>query len=649
MASNSSLAWERVFTVHHEKFNTFLNLGPLLPKLNSRELLSRDELDQLTLPTITREQKIKNLVQILNTKGQRAPAIVIECLRNETNHPSHSDLADSMEEFLQHRSELCTTPNTIPGSIIISPPSQTTVGTNPTQQCTGPHHQADPLPRVSTDHQTEDTYANIQDHHQPPDVQTLRIDLHFPGTHTSLISAPAPQPLTEQTTYSQLVATNNITDGGSYGQATVSSIGTSNNCVGGASCVQPTISPIPHNVNTIGGASCVQPTISPIPHNVNTIGGARYVEPTVSPLSYVQPTFVPAHPIPASSLDSGPRGSEPSSYDDYPVGNSPSDQLRQVAPMYEPTFVPAHPISASSLDSGPRGSEPSSYDYSVGYSPSNQLRQVALMYATMIDHLASELDSKPVSIHLILHELNVLLQNENIPISLPAEEIRDFPSLCLCLRNCGICHETDVDLLCKLLLVIRLEDLHQIVKQYAEDIMGNNVLQIQPSVGDVRPTDTHFLMLTFHNVSSMNLAQAIFVKDHIANILQVPRHTFTLASSRIGSIVLVWRVPNTLLKQTQATFGEVDVGSKLGLSDVSSIKLELLYERELQQECVYTCAEPSTDEISSADETVSSTTKDFTSDTMDSRISGECASTFLYSFQWEVTCTLTIIIILTTH
>ena len=623
MASNSSLAWERVFTVHHEKFNTFLNLGSLLPKLNSRELLSRDELDQLTLPTITTGQKVTKLVQILNTKGQRAPAIVIECLRNETNHPSHLELADSMEEFLQHRSELYTTPNTIPGSIIISPPSQTTVGTNPTQQCTGPHHQADPLPRVSTDHQTEDTHTNIQDHHQPPAVQTLRIDLHVHGTHTSSISASAPQPLTEQTNYSQLVATNNITDGGSYGQTTVSSIGTSNNCVGGASCVQPmvspithnvntiggaryvqpTVSPILHNVNTIGGASCVQPMISPILHNVNTIGGARYVQPTVSPLSYVQPTFVPAHPIPASSLDSGPHRSEPSSYDDYPVGNSPSDQLRQVAPMY----------------------------------------------ATMIDHLASELNSKLVSIHLILHELNVLLQNENISISLPAEEIRDFPSLCLCLRNCGICHEMDVDLLCKLLLVIRLEDLHQIVKQYAEGIMGNNVLQSQPSVGDVRPTDTHFLMLTFHNVSSMNLAQAIFVKDHIANILQVPRHTFTLASSRIGSIVLVWRVPNMLLKRTRATFGEVEISSKLGLTDVSSIKLEFLYERELQQECVYTCAEPSTDAISSADETVSSTTRDFTSDTMDSRPSGECASTVtvLYSFQWELACTLTIIVILT--
>ena len=154
----------------------------------------------------------------------------------------------------------------------------------------------------------------------------------------------------------------------------------------------------------------MQPTISPIPHNVNTIGGARYVQPTVSPLSYVQPTFVPAHPIPASSLDRGPHGSEPSSYDDYPVGISPSDQLRQVAPMY----------------------------------------------ATMIDHLASELNSKPVSIHLILHELNVLLQNENIPISLPAKEVRDFPSLCLCFCICDVCHETDVDLLCKLVLVIRL-------------------------------------------------------------------------------------------------------------------------------------------------------------------------------------------------
>ena len=98
-----------------------------------------------------------------------------------------------------------------------------------------------------------------------------------------------------------------------------------------------------------------------------------------------------------------------------------------------------------------------------------------------------------------------------------------------------------------------------------------------------------------------------------------------------------------LLKQTRATFGEVDICSKLGLSDVSSIKLEFLYEREPQQECVYTCAEPSTDAISSADETVSSTTRDFTSVTMDSRISGECASTFLYSFQWELACTLTII------
>ena len=88
---------------HHDDFVNNLNLDVLIPKLNSEEMLTFDEMELLNLSQTT-QQKIQQFVQIMCRKGKRAPELFLQCLRPATEHLPHSDLADKMEQWLRKHS-----------------------------------------------------------------------------------------------------------------------------------------------------------------------------------------------------------------------------------------------------------------------------------------------------------------------------------------------------------------------------------------------------------------------------------------------------------------------------------------------------------------------------------------------------------------
>ena len=90
-----------LFQVLQEDFIENVNLQTLIPKLNGRELLTRQEEQQLRNETWTPDHRIATLTQILHGKGPDAPRIVLECLQEERSHPPHAVLATKLLHVIQ--------------------------------------------------------------------------------------------------------------------------------------------------------------------------------------------------------------------------------------------------------------------------------------------------------------------------------------------------------------------------------------------------------------------------------------------------------------------------------------------------------------------------------------------------------------------
>ena len=106
---------ERFFVAHQDDFTTCLNLDVLIPKLNSKEMLTIDEMEMLNLCQTT-QRKTQQFVQIMCRKGEKAPDLFLQCLRSATDHLPHSDLVDKMEQWLREHSESADTPTTCTSS-----------------------------------------------------------------------------------------------------------------------------------------------------------------------------------------------------------------------------------------------------------------------------------------------------------------------------------------------------------------------------------------------------------------------------------------------------------------------------------------------------------------------------------------------------
>lgn len=182
-----------------------------------------------------------------------------------------------------------------------------------------------------------------------------------------------------------------------------------------------------------------------------------------------------------------------------------------------------------------------------------QLLRSSPEFANLVLGLASELNHRGFTFERIQRALLALLEHDAIPIQLPPD-VTDFPSFCLHLRRLKMCHEADVDLLCKLLETLEQVDLLERVKAYVR--RGAAVDVMQHRYQQSRPRHQHFIAFTFHNVPSLSLGQACEIKHFISDLLHIPRHTFTLVSSEQGSIGLAWQIPTKYLKHVQSSLRE---------------------------------------------------------------------------------------------
>ncbi len=107
---------KRFFMVHHVDFNSYLNLEELLPHLNDQQLLTSNEMEKLMLKSLTRQEKILELVKIMCIKGDRAPSLFTKCVRDAAEHLPHSDLADKLEDWLNINNSATDTLGTSSGS-----------------------------------------------------------------------------------------------------------------------------------------------------------------------------------------------------------------------------------------------------------------------------------------------------------------------------------------------------------------------------------------------------------------------------------------------------------------------------------------------------------------------------------------------------
>ncbi len=130
------MATKRFFMVHHDDFKNLLNLNVLVPFLNKRHLLTSGEMEQLMSPSRTRQEKIRDLVNIMCIKGDQAPSLFIKCVRDATEHIAHSDLAEKLESWLLKNS---TTDMLIASS-----------GSEPTSSSQQPSNEQQPKSRATT-------------------------------------------------------------------------------------------------------------------------------------------------------------------------------------------------------------------------------------------------------------------------------------------------------------------------------------------------------------------------------------------------------------------------------------------------------------------------------------------------------------------
>ena len=184
----------------------------------------------------------------------------------------------------------------------------------------------------------------------------------------------------------------------------------------------------------------------------------------------------------------------------------------------------------------------------------DELQRTSPEYANLVLSLSAELSKRNYTFEYVKNALLAILENAAIPIQLPPN-VTDFPTLCLHLRRLKLCHETDTDLLSELFNTMRIEHLKEIVGSYARRMSSEDVMQLRYQ-SQSRPSQRHFVAFTFHNVSRLSLGQAYEIKHHISELLNMPRHTFSLVGYEPGSIGLAWQVPLEYLKNMQSTIRE---------------------------------------------------------------------------------------------
>ena len=92
------------FRQHQGIFIKLIDLSTIIPKLLSKELLTDDEYQTVTLKTEIENERKRNLSDILYNKPPWVPWIVLECLQDlEEPIPNHIVLADKLKCYLDQK------------------------------------------------------------------------------------------------------------------------------------------------------------------------------------------------------------------------------------------------------------------------------------------------------------------------------------------------------------------------------------------------------------------------------------------------------------------------------------------------------------------------------------------------------------------
>lgn len=334
-----------------------------------------------------------------------------------------------------------------------------------------------------------------------------------------------------------------------------------------------------------------------------------------------------AHEVAALTTANPPPYPKPSNPSAPPSSHAPTHSPCTSSALGESSFMPPnHP-------SRPTCGVPSAID------SLEQLQRGSPEFANIIFGIASELEHRKVVFESVQEALLAQLELDAIPIQLPSD-VMDFPSLILHLRRLKMCHESDVDLLCKLLETLEHVDLRDRVKAYVDRLASTDVMQHRYQQS--RPSHQHFVAFTFHNVPSLSLGEAYEIKHFISDLLHIPQHTFTLVGSEEGSIGLAWQIPVQFLKHVQSSLSEdKDVRAFLISSEYHLVSIELEAKEGSEREVAFTvpadhfskehvgmtaCAGTSACDpyyVSSQEDAVSSTVDEFSS-SIDSELSKYC-------------------------
>ena len=91
----------RFILSHHEEIQKRVDLDTLVPKLYRKRLLTHNEREDLLYLHLPPSKRKARLVEIIANKGNEAPRLFIECLREEASHIGHSELATILENNLR--------------------------------------------------------------------------------------------------------------------------------------------------------------------------------------------------------------------------------------------------------------------------------------------------------------------------------------------------------------------------------------------------------------------------------------------------------------------------------------------------------------------------------------------------------------------
>ena len=79
-----------------------LNLTSILPHLNANSLLTETENQKMLLTAVTENEKILNLLAILERKGEGGFHRFLAALEAASDHPAHADIAEALRDSLTH-------------------------------------------------------------------------------------------------------------------------------------------------------------------------------------------------------------------------------------------------------------------------------------------------------------------------------------------------------------------------------------------------------------------------------------------------------------------------------------------------------------------------------------------------------------------